>query len=329
MTIHADQAATAKQAPLPKALSGAWFWVWNTAPDNPAMANADGAIVRAANGGGTVGGGYDFKPNYAKWAKAYGAKRCAAWTFIYATTDGTHAADVLVGAAPEAPAYVADVEDYEGKTASAAVCEAFCKRMKQLRPGTPLGFSSYPTRAQAMQQHVPWDALLALCDFGAPQVYQPYQGLKLADGTVYADHKGKPVQVAFEPTTWAGWEPAARKARDRDGGVSIWALPLDQKYWPAVKALRGTGGGEVTTPVSADLVELDLRDAAAHPVSHRLVDNLQGLLKATRDQALDPGAIDGKASEKTLAAVRAYQKAKGLKVDGIVGANTWRALISG
>jgi hypothetical protein len=309
------------------ALAGAWVWVWNTSPDDVAMANADGAIVRAANGGGTVGDGFDFKANYAKWASKYDAERCAAWTFIYATTDGKRAADVLVAAAPDAPAYIVDVEDYQGNTASAEICIAFGARMKQLRPDVALGFSSYPTRAQAMAQQVPWDTLVARCDFGAPQVYYDYQGSRLEAGTVYADHDGKPVQVAFSPTTWSDWEPAARQARARDGGVSIWALPLDAQYWPAVKALRGSG--EPTIRVTADLVQLDLRDVAAHPIQHRLVGNLQGLLRATRDPAFNPGAIDGSAKAKTLSAVRAYQQAKGLQVDGIVGVITWSALIRG
>lgn len=322
----APEAARAPQ--VPSGLAGAWLWVHTKAPDDGQMQNADGAIVRAANGGGTVGDGFDFKPNYAKWVKKYGAQRCAAWTFIYSTTDGRLAAEALVGSAPQAPAYIADVEDVNGKTASAAVCEAFCKRMKQLRPKTPLGFTSYPTRAQAVAQHVPWDALVAHCDFGAPQVYYGYQGAKLASGEVYADHKGKPVHVAFAPADWAGWEAAAKKARTRDGGVSIWVLPVDKKWLPAVKALRKGSVGPVETQVTADLVQLDLRGAAATPVVHRLVDNLQGLLKATRQPKFDPGNLDGSAGDKTLAAVRAFQQANGLQVDGVVGVNTWRALIS-
>lgn len=41
----------------------------------------------------------------------------------------------------------------------------------------------------------------------------------------------------------------------------------------------------------------------------------------------DVGAIDGIFGDKTEKAVRAFQKAKGLSVDGIVGRNTWRALL--
>ena len=37
--------------------------------------------------------------------------------------------------------------------------------------------------------------------------------------------------------------------------------------------------------------------------------------------------IDGSFGSKTDAAVRAYQKSKGLTVDGIVGAKTWGSLL--
>ena len=198
--------------------------------------------------------------------------------------------------------------------------------MKQLRPNVPLGFTSYPTKGQAVAQGVPWDALLAQCDFGAPQVYWPYQGKQLADETVYHDHHGKPTRVAFAPADWSAWEPAAKSARAHDGGVSIWAAPIDPQLWPSIRALRS---GEATIAVTATLVELDLRDAPVHPVEHRLVNNLKALLKATGDTTVDPGRIDGKATSMTLEAVHAYQQARGLRVDGIVGVNTWRNSISG
>ena len=59
--------------------------------------------------------------------------------------------------------------------------------------------------------------------------------------------------------------------------------------------------------VKMDLV--DLRNAQNAIVLGRHVDNLQGLLKATRDPNWDPGPIDGLGGLPTKAAVVAFQGA--------------------
>lgn len=55
------------------------------------------------------------------------------------------------------------------------------------------------------------------------------------------------------------------------------------------------------------------------------VSNVQTKLKAA---GYDPGKIDNLWGSRTEGAVKAFQKAKGLTADGIVGANTWRVLNS-
>ena len=54
------------------------------------------------------------------------------------------------------------------------------------------------------------------------------------------------------------------------------------------------------------------------------VGELQKILKA---KGYDVGTIDEIFGSKTLAAVKAFQKANGLTVDGIVGVKTWAALM--
>jgi peptidoglycan hydrolase-like protein with peptidoglycan-binding domain len=45
-----------------------------------------------------------------------------------------------------------------------------------------------------------------------------------------------------------------------------------------------------------------------------------------KNAGYDPGAIDGKLGKKTREAVKAFQTANNLKVDGKVGSQTWGML---
>lgn len=54
-----------------------------------------------------------------------------------------------------------------------------------------------------------------------------------------------------------------------------------------------------------------------------MVDELQAVLNAKYGFSLD---VDGSFGADTEAAVKAFQKSKGLTVDGIVGPKTWKAL---
>ncbi len=62
-----------------------------------------------------------------------------------------------------------------------------------------------------------------------------------------------------------------------------------------------------------------LRQGANGDPVRRLQDRL-------RELGFDPGATDGAMGPKTVAAVKGFQQAKGLQVDGIVGPQTWTAL---
>lgn len=48
--------------------------------------------------------------------------------------------------------------------------------------------------------------------------------------------------------------------------------------------------------------------------------------RALKNAGFNPGKIDGKVGERTLAAIRMFQRKEGLKVDGIVGRATWARL---
>lgn len=56
-------------------------------------------------------------------------------------------------------------------------------------------------------------------------------------------------------------------------------------------------------------------------------DNVRRLQQALTAWGFDAGRIDGRFGSRTEAAVRAFQEAAGLTVDGKVGEQTWNALL--
>ena len=81
------------------------------------------------------------------------------------------------------------------------------------------------------------------------------------------------------------------------------------------------------TTITVKMDTIDLRGADSAPVGGRHVDNLQGLLRGTRDPSFDPGPIDGLGGRRTRDAVVAFQSANHLAADAIVGPLTWGKLI--
>jgi uncharacterized protein (TIGR02594 family) len=58
-------------------------------------------------------------------------------------------------------------------------------------------------------------------------------------------------------------------------------------------------------------------------------ESVRRIQQALKDKGFDPGDVDGVWGRNTTAAVRDFQKANGLKVDGIVGPNTTTRLFAG
>src|SRR5262245_56764218 len=57
--------------------------------------------------------------------------------------------------------------------------------------------------------------------------------------------------------------------------------------------------------------------------------NTREIQQALQEKGFDPGPIDGIRGQMTVAAVKAFQAANGLAVDGIVGPRTSAALFAG
>jgi hypothetical protein len=198
-------------------------WVWQAGP-RPVGA-LDGVFVRCANGAsGSGAGGFDLARNWRDW-KASRRTRAVPWTWFGppVSSNGSACADVLHQIAPGEPVYVVEIE-----------CDpppeqvlAFVRRMRKLEPSARLGFTSYPTRAEAEGRGgVPWETCVAAFDFGLPQVYTARQRAVLlaADSPVVADMQGKPIHVAVFPDADPGWTASARTGLARHLGVSAWAI---------------------------------------------------------------------------------------------------------
>ena len=54
--------------------------------------------------------------------------------------------------------------------------------------------------------------------------------------------------------------------------------------------------------------------------------SVKSVQKALKSAGFYAGSIDGQAGSKTKDAVKAFQRARGLKADGVVGKKTWSAL---
>ena len=126
------------------------------------------------------------------------------------------------------------------------------------------------------------------------------QGLLLVDGITVRTHKS--------------WTP-----QDKSKQCPIAILP----HWPnfiekvrvALEGMEQSGNG-----VPLPLLRRDDKMLPSDDVSR-----LQTLLLAA---GFDPKGIDGRFGPNTDAALRAFQKARGLVVDGIAGAKTWGAVLT-
>jgi len=312
------------------ALPGIWIWVFMTLPTPTQLAPYAGAVVKATNGNGTTGDGFDFAGNYAHAVQLFGPSRCAAWTFLYpATTHGATAAQTLANAAPHAPAYIADIEDYRyqpGKSLPKAEIDAFFSKMHELRPGVPVGFTTYPTKAQAEQQLVNWTACIDACDFGGPQIYWPKQLEKWQ--TVVHDHTAKPFHAVFSPDdSGEAVVPVAQNALAKHGSVGIWAHPFIHPNSQHVvdQVLAAWHSGE-NAHVAIDLPVLDLSHADTATVRSPGIRLLQSLLVAAG--LLTAAGVDGAAGPQTKAALLDFQTHHHIAADARVQQATWTALLA-
>lgn len=106
-------------------------------------------------------------------------------------------------------------------------------------------------------------------------------------------------------------------AKGRDHGVV--REPLSAEKWNCYGRLRCLGGA-----AQAAVYKRALKNTGK---PYMTGDDVRAVQSALERSGFSPGGIDGVYGPKTTNAVKAYQKARKLVVDGIVGPKTWAALM--
>jgi hypothetical protein len=224
-------------------------WVWHGEPRS--IFGLDAVFVRCASGtGGTAPSGFSYADNFRAWLRARGPS-VIPWSWFGPPhgTDGLASADALAAIAPGQRVYVVEV----GSETPPAQVAAFAARLRQREPIAALGFSTWPTRAEAEQAAVPWDACVDAFDFGLPQVCTPAQRQLLLrdDSPVVEDMAGKPIHVATFPDADPRWVDSARLGVAEHAGAS--AFSVDQSSfsaWRRQLGALGEGRQELPTPAA-------------------------------------------------------------------------------
>jgi hypothetical protein len=222
-------------------------WVWHGEPRS--IFGLEAVFVRCASGtSGTARSGFSYADNFHAWLQARGPA-VVPWSWFGPphSADGVASADALADIAPGQQVYVVEV----GPETPPAQVGAFAARMRLREPIAAIGFSSWPTRAEAEQAAVPWDACVEAFDFGLPQVCTPAQRKLLVreDSPVVADMAGKPIHVVVFPDADPGWFDSARVGVDEHAGASAFSVEQSSfANWRRQLGALGEGRRELPPP---------------------------------------------------------------------------------
>ena len=222
-------------------------WVWHGEPRS--IFGLEAVFVRCASGtSGTARSGFSYADNFHAWLQARGPA-VVPWSWFGPphSADGVASADALAAIAPGQQVYVVEV----GPETPPAQVGAFAARMRLREPIAAIGFSSWPTRAEAEQAAVPWDACVEAFDFGLPQVCTPAQRKLLVreDSPVVVDMAGKPIHVVVFPDADPGWFDSARVGVDEHAGASAFSVEQSSfATWRRQLGALGEGRRELPPP---------------------------------------------------------------------------------
>jgi hypothetical protein len=222
-------------------------WVWHGEPRS--IFGLDAVFVRCASGtSGTASSGFSYADNFRAWMLARGPAVIPwSWFGPPHSADGVDSAEALASIAPGQQVYVVEV----GPGTPADQVAAFAARLRQREPIAAIGFSTWPTRAEAEQAGVPWDACVDAFDFGLPQVCTPAQRQLLVrdDSPVVVDMAGKPIHVAVFPDADPNWAESARVGIDDHAGASAFSVEQSSfATWRRQLGALGEGRPELPPP---------------------------------------------------------------------------------
>lgn len=252
---------------------------------------------------------------------AAGLKVCA-WQYVYGTHPVTEAYMGAAAVRDGADCLVIDAEsEYEGRYVAA---QTYVRRLRDLIGARfPVALAGFPY----VDYHpaFPYSVFLGPggAQYNAPQMY--WHAIGVSTDAVYAHTYafnlpyGRPI---FPLGQVYGHPPAHQIVRFRElsraygaKGVSWWDWQEARPYsWTAISRPAGSLHDYVPYETMADVGQGAKGDMVVWIQEHL-------------DSADDPIAVSGVFGPRTQDAVLAFQTAHGLLADGIVGQDTWTALL--
>lgn len=228
-------------------ISGKILWVWEDSRPAAWPQGYDSALVKAFDGRSTQSRqGFGWMANYRRWRDNTPGRPIGVWGAAY-PDDGASLGLELATELSAAPYIVLDVEDWNGAHWTDQQIRDLIAGFRAHLPHVPLGYSSYPTRAQCSAHGINQQLLDELTDFAFPQVYFDYQANEL--GTVWSDHKHPVVTVS--PADYAHWHDLAGRADTAAQAVAFWRMGVPGwESW-------GTSVEDVKPPVKPPVPAVD------------------------------------------------------------------------
>lgn len=224
---------------------------------------------------------------------------------------------------------------YSGTSKATTYAAAICARIADL------GFKSRGVKERPnlyVLKHTTAPALLVECCFVddaddvalydadkmATAIVQGITGQEVTGGTPAKESTSDTIAAQSYPAQFQAWLNAGYSA-----GLTVDGLWGPKTRAGAIKALQSELNAQFGKGLTVDGVWGSKTRAACVNVKQGASGNLtriiQGVLYCL---GYDPKGFDGIFGSGCAAAVKAFQRARGLSVDGVVGPNTWAVLMS-